>query len=87
MLGALKLSEAETALVCEALQGTLLDGQTCRRIWTEVDAAIHRDQLDRKWSLDGAALVARLHALSPTACWDLALYVERFHAARRPPGV
>jgi len=85
MLGALSLTEPEVALICDALSGTVLDGQTCTLIWSEVAAAIRLDQLDRKWGLDGLALVARLRTLSPAACWDLALYVERFLAARRPP--
>lgn len=71
------LTEAEALLVLEALQGSALDAISYRLLWKEVEDALSLHQLDRKWQVDGAALVARLRALSPGAAMAVADAAER----------
>lgn len=57
-------AENEAMLIADALNGIILEPQTVQLLWANVDDAIQMDHLDQKWHVDGAALVARLRALS-----------------------
>jgi hypothetical protein len=76
------LAENEAMLVCDALNGIIIDPHTYKLtyklIWAQVDDAIHIDRLDRKWDVDGQALVSKLRGLTAAQCLALADAVERF---------
>lgn len=58
-----QLSDAEYALILDATNGTMFaDTISLGMLWAEIEDAIELDGLDRKWSVDGAALVAKLQA-------------------------
>lgn len=77
-LGSLDLTEAQASLICDALNGTLLEPYSIRLLWAEVDDAVHLNGLDRKWGVSGPALVEKLRALTPGQKFALADAVERF---------
>lgn len=79
-LARLPLSEAEASLIVDALNGTLIEPHTAGLIWASVDDAIRGDGLDRKWAVDGPALVSKLRDLPLAASLALADAVERFWA-------
>ena len=59
------LSDNECALILDAFNGTLfLDPISIRYAWHEVADAVEMDRLDRKWAVDGKALVEKLQNLS-----------------------
>ncbi len=59
------LSDAETSLILDALNGTLWPEMTSVSfIPHEVADAIRLDQLDKKWQVDGKALIEKLSTLS-----------------------
>lgn len=77
-LRSVPLSEGEAALICDALNGTLIEPTIVRLLWAEVDRAIQGDGLAEKWNVDGAALVSKLRGLTPGALFAVADGVERF---------
>ena len=81
------LSEAEAALVADALNGTLIEPHTATLMWAEVAEAIRLDALDRKWDVDGEALVAKLRGMCPGKLFAIAHAVEAFwrnHSGENP---
>lgn len=64
-LRTVSLTAAEALLIADALNGTLWEPHTIRLLWAGVDDAIRLDGLAEKWQVDGAALVAKLRALTP----------------------
>lgn len=84
-LSTLDLSEAEAGLVADALNGILLEPHTMRLLWANVADAIRLQGLDRKWGVDGEALVEKLRALTPGQIWALADAAERFWVAPAAP--
>ncbi len=80
-LARITLSEAEASLVVDALNGTIMEPHTYRLLWAEVDDAVRLDGLDRKWGVDGDALVTKLRALSPGATMAVVDAAERYWAA------
>ncbi len=85
-LARVELSEAEASLICDALNGTLMDPHSYRLLWAEVADAVRLDGLDAKWGVDGDALVERLRALSPGAMMAVVDAVERFWLSPNPLG-
>jgi hypothetical protein len=63
-LKSIDLSEQEWMLVRDACNGTLWERHTIPFLWGGVEDAIKLDGLDRKWEVDGAALVGKLRALT-----------------------
>jgi hypothetical protein len=80
-LARIPLSEAEASLIVDACNGVVWEPHTAPLLWADIDDAIRHDGLDRKWGVDGAALVARLRDLSPCAQLALADAAERYWAA------
>lgn len=77
-LAAVQLTEAEASLLCDAGNGTLFEPSSIPLLWAEVDDAIRGDGLDRKWGVDGPALVAKLRALTPGQHYAVVDAIERF---------
>lgn len=73
-----ELSASEAALICDALNGALVDASSASMLWAEVEDAIRASDLAEKWNVDGPALVEKLRSLDRTACLALADSAERF---------
>lgn len=64
------LSVAEWKLCCDALNGVWLNdypdpsGDRLRFVWAEIADGIRLNQVDRKWEVDGAALVAKIQGFT-----------------------
>lgn len=79
-LARLDLSEAEWSAVVDALNGSLLDANTARLLWAEIDDALP-DGLAGKWGIDGPALVGKLRTLSPAGAMAVVDTAERYWTA------
>jgi hypothetical protein len=78
-LTGIELTEAEAALVCDALNGLWMgEAAAVRLLWAEVADAIAHDALDAKWGVEGEALVSKLRRLTPGQRLALLDAVERF---------
>lgn len=75
-LKTVSLSEGEASLLVDILNSTILEPQTVRYLWAEVEDSLV-DGTAEKWGIDGPALAAKLRALSYAQ--DVAVY----DAARR----
>lgn len=75
-----QLSRAEWLLCCDSLNGTITTdrAELLAVMWAGIADSIHLDNLADKWHVDGAALVARLRALSYPETVALVDTVERF---------
>lgn len=72
------LSLGETCLIVDALNGALIDADTARLLWAHVEDGIRIDGLDRKWNVDGAALVEKLRGLNDLQAMAIVDAAERF---------
>jgi hypothetical protein len=74
------LSGDEVAAIVDNLNGVwMMPAEVgVRLIWANVEDGIDLEQLDKKWGIDGAALVAKLKALNFIQSAALADAVERF---------
>lgn len=74
-----KFDANELGLILDNLNGTLM-GETygVRLIYANVEDAITYDSIDRKWGVDGDALVAKLKALTFVENATLADAAERW---------
>jgi len=75
------LSDDEQALIIDCLNGVLMDSHTIRLLPHQISDGISMEHLDRKWEVDGQALVEKLETMTP---FELAAVVdgaERFWAA------
>ena len=57
-------SVAELGLLADVTNGLRVEPHTVQLLWASVDDGVRLEGLDKKWGLDGAALVARLRGLS-----------------------
>lgn len=56
-----QLSDEECALILDATNGTAFaDTFSLSHLWAEIADAVDLDGLDRKWDVDGAALVGKI---------------------------
>lgn len=76
-LRTVSLTAAEALLLADALNGTLWEPHTMRLLWANVDDAIRLDGLADKWQVIGAALVAKLRALTSGQTIALVDAIER----------
>lgn len=78
-----KLSVAEWKLICDVMNGvwTSDGGPHLPLIWAEVSDGIRIDGLDKKWNVDGGALVERLRTLTQGQTIAVLDEVERFWRA------
>jgi hypothetical protein len=72
-----KFSLSEALLMADALNGVLLDAWTKHLLWLSIEDAIRTDDLDRKWGVDGDALVERLRSLTPIEQGMIAYRVQQ----------
>jgi hypothetical protein len=72
-----KFSQSEAMLIADALNGSLNEVHSMRLLWASIQEAIEYDGLDQKWGVDGAALVARLRALSLAEVYAVTDAIER----------
>jgi len=57
------LSSNECALILDATNGTMFaDTFSLSHLWAEIQDACRLDQLDKKWDVDGAALVEAIRS-------------------------
>lgn len=77
----LDLSEAEWHLIADATNGTIWEPYSIPLLWAEIDDAIKLDGLDKKWAVDGPALVAKLRGLDLAGKVAIIDAVERFWRA------
>ncbi|WP_374713122.1 hypothetical protein [Symbiobacterium terraclitae] len=75
------LAVGEACLICDVLNGTLMDASSVAMLWAEVADGIRLDGLDKKWGVDGEALVKRLKGLDRLTCLALVDAAERFWVA------
>lgn len=73
-----RFTEQEASLLCEALNGSMVEPHSASLLWAEIDDAITMDDLAGKWGVDGVALVARLRALTPFEALAVEDAVERW---------
>jgi hypothetical protein len=72
------LTEAEACLICDVMNGTLMDANTAHMLYAEVEDGIALEGLAEKWEIDGPALVEKLKALSDIQCLAVIDAAERF---------
>jgi hypothetical protein len=65
------LTEAEERAVMDATLSWSITPETAQYLWAEVEDAIRLEGLDRKWGVDGQALVEKLRGLCPAEAWAL----------------
>ena len=70
----------EACLVTDALNASLYDAKTARLLPAAIRDAIQLDGLDRKWGVDGEALIQKLSALDEFACMAIIDAAERVWA-------
>lgn len=70
--------EAEAYLICDSLNGSLLDANTAQALWAGIADSIRLDGLDVKWQVDGPALVEKLRGLNALQAMALVDAAERF---------
>lgn len=74
-----QFSTKEISLILDSANGMLLsDPVSVRLLWANVEDAISLDELDKKWEVDGAMLVAKLRALDYFSLCALADACERW---------
>jgi hypothetical protein len=79
-----EFSEAETNLLRDSLNGVLHDSaDSVRGVWMGIEDSINLDGLDKKWEIDGPALVEKLKTLRYDQ--DLALIeaIEQWWRAKK----
>jgi hypothetical protein len=77
----MKLTLPECWFIADMLNGSLMDAYTAGLLWAEAEDAIALDGLDKKWQVDGKALVKKLKALSHVQALALVDAAERFWQA------
>ena len=73
-------SEGEARLICEALKGYQLDenADLTGVFWGEIADSISLNQLDKKWGVDGQALIHKFQSLPPGHVFAVVDAVEQF---------
>lgn len=81
------LSAGEWKLVADTLNGTVMrdypdpDGDRLRMIWAGISDGIRLDGLDKKWDVNGVALIEKIRSLTHGQLVALVDTVERFWIA------
>ena len=82
-----QLEVNEWKMVCDILNGIWLnDSASLSYVWAEVADACQLNHTDKKWEVDGAALVNKLRALTYGQLVALVDEVERFWFHTDDPG-
>jgi len=72
------LTDGELSLICDALNGTLIEVHSVKYLRMEIADACSLDGLDTKWGVDAAALEAKCAGFSLTELVALHDAVRRF---------
>lgn len=72
------LTVAEAWLIVDTLNGTIMDANSARMLWASVEDAVKLDGLDKKWDVDGQALIEKLRKLNDIQALALVDAAERF---------
>lgn len=70
------LTRQEELAVMDATLAWYMTPETAQYLWAEVEDAIRLEGLDRKWGIDGPALVRKLKRLCPAEAWSLVRYLR-----------
>lgn len=70
-------SEGEAFLLCDIMNGSIIETHSIPLLWIEVSDALLEGYAE-KWQVDGNALVARLRSLTPFECMAVGDAIERF---------
>ena len=76
-----KLTLPECWFLVDMLNGSSMDANTAGLLWASAEDACALDGLDKKWQVDGKALVKKLKALSHVQALALVDAAERFWQA------
>ena len=76
-----KLTLPECWFLVDMLNGSLVDAYSAGTLWASAEDACALDGLDKKWQVDGKALVTKPKALSPVQALALVDAAERFWQA------
>lgn len=71
------LTPEEENAVLDATLSWFITPETAQYLWAEVEDAIRLEGLDRKWGVDGPALVEKLKRLCPAEAWVLVRDLRR----------
>lgn len=74
----LRFEQSELMLILDAMNGHLATTETIPYFWAVVEDAIRLDGLDRKWGVDGAAVVEKIRGLDLIEKMALLDAIERF---------
>lgn len=72
-----KFSVEEASLLLDALNGCISEPHSVQLLWANIADAV-QEGYDKKWEVDGPALVERLRKLSYAECMAVTDAVERF---------
>ena len=72
-----KLTGNELALIADVCNGTMFQAWSIPHLYSNIEESIE-DGLDKKWDVDGSALVATLEALSNEETFALVDAIELF---------
>jgi len=73
-----RLTDEELCLICDALNGTLIDDYSVKFMRMEIADACELNRLDEKWGVDAAKLDAKFGDFTLTELMALADAVRRF---------
>jgi hypothetical protein len=76
-LAEVPLTVNEACLIVDVLNGALMDANSARLLWAEVEDGISLNGLAEKWNVDGPALVKRLQALTSVQALAIVDAAER----------
>lgn len=82
-LATVQLEFNQAYLIVDALNGVLIDANTAKLLWAEIEDAINLDHLDQKWQVDGKALVEKLRGLNEIQAMAVIDAAERFWQAQK----
>ncbi|MFW5662338.1 MAG: hypothetical protein ACOCZW_01325 [Bacteroidota bacterium] len=60
----LNLSREEALLICDAMNGTILDRVAITELAADIEDVIIYEQLDKKWNIGAADLITKLNAMN-----------------------
>lgn len=79
------LTMAEACLIVDSLNGSIMDANTAQVLWAGIADSIRLDGLDKKWDVDGPALVEKLQGLNVLQAMALVDAAERFWEMENVP--
>ena len=77
-LRTVNLTRKEACAICDVCNGWAMDPHSIMFMWAEVSDGISLNQIDKKWGVDGPALVAKIRAWTPGQTLAVADAVEKF---------